>query len=126
MGPWWITKDCRKWTSEWDLLMAAVPFPGVARSAGKEIGGALVLDSLREPEQHTRVVVSHAGSVRRAARQEKTTRLQISDIPLSFSYCPNGSECVSWPHGRISSPYGATAAFQKNTPLALDEMMCPR
>lgn len=106
--------------------MAAVPFPGVARSAGKEVGGALVLDSLREPQQHTRVIVSHAGAVRRAARQEKKNHgNKISDIPLSFSYCPSSSECVSWPHDHISIPYGATAVFQKNPPLALDKVLAP-
>lgn len=43
-------------------LVAAVPLPGIARPAGQKVSGALVFDSLREPEQHAGVVVSgHVG-----------------------------------------------------------------
>lgn len=44
-------------------LVTAVPLPGVARPVGKKVGCPLVLDSLREPQQHTGVIVSNAGSV---------------------------------------------------------------
>lgn len=73
----------QKWLdmSDSDLLMAAVPFPAVAWPAGKEVRGSLVHDSLREPQQHTRVVVSHAGSVCTAARQKQPSGYKISDIP---------------------------------------------
>jgi len=61
--------------------MAAVPFPGVAWPAGKKVRGTLVLDSLREPQQHARVVVSHAGPVCRAAQQKQPSGYRKSDIP---------------------------------------------
>ena len=56
-------------------LVTAVPLPGVARPAGEEVGRALVLDSLGEPQQHAGVVVSGVASVGRAAgtHQRKIT-----------------------------------------------------
>lgn len=78
-----LDMQLQKWLDvpDSDLLMAAVPFPAVAWPAGKEVGGSLVLDSLREPQQHTRVVVSHAGSVCSAARQKQPSGYKISGIP---------------------------------------------
>lgn len=81
--------------------MAAVPFPGVARPAGKEVGGSLVLDSLREPQQHTRVVVSHAGTVCRATRHKQPNGYKISDIPyISHIVLTAFGVCIlaPWPH----------------------------
>lgn len=52
-----------------DSLVTAVPLPGVTWPAGEEVGRPLVLHSLREPQQHSGVVVPHRGSVGRAAGQ---------------------------------------------------------
>lgn len=42
------------------MLVAAMPLPGVAWSGGAEVSGALVLDSLRKPQQHSGVIVSRS------------------------------------------------------------------
>lgn len=97
-----VRKCCKRLNlSESDLLMAAVPFPGVARPAGKKVRGALVLDSLREPQQHTCVVVSHAGPVCRAAQQKQPSGYKISDIPwVSHIVLTAFRMCIlaPWPH----------------------------
>lgn len=44
-------------------LVTAVPFPAVPGAAGQEVGRALVLHPLREPQQHPHVVVCGFGGV---------------------------------------------------------------
>lgn len=44
-------------------LVAAVPLPAVPGAAGQEVGRALVLHPLREPQQHPHVVVCGFGGV---------------------------------------------------------------
>lgn len=90
-----------------DSLVTAVPLPGVTWPAGQEVGRPLVLHSLREPQQHSGVVVPHGGSVGRAAGQRdvKThthtqTRVKNGhDQPPQTSPHPHlgaaDSECLS-------------------------------
>lgn len=44
-------------------LVTAVPLPRVTWPAGEEVCCPLVLDSLREPQQHAGVVVFDTGSI---------------------------------------------------------------
>lgn len=56
-----------RWTLTFYSLMTAVPLPGVPWPAGEEICRPLVLDSLREPQQHAGVIVTNLWSIGRAA-----------------------------------------------------------
>lgn len=64
--------------AERNLLMAAVPLPGVAWSARQEVRRALVLHSLWEAQQHPRVIISRP--VCRAAQHKQDTEHDTSDI----------------------------------------------
>lgn len=68
---------CRE-QAERNLLMAAVPLPGIAWPAWQEVRRALVLDTLWEAQQHPRIVISRP--VRRAAQHKQDTKHSTSDI----------------------------------------------
>lgn len=51
--------------------MTAVPVPLISRLDGEEVGGALVLHFLGEPQEDSEVDVSDGGSIRRPWMDKK-------------------------------------------------------
>lgn len=84
----WLTGTATSHKDSWDgevdstdmtlySLVTAVPLPGVTWPVGEEVCRPLVLDSLREPQQHTGVIVSNAWPIGWAAkRKNKSVSLQ--------------------------------------------------
>lgn len=84
----WLTGTATSHKDSWDgevdstdmtlySLVTAVPLPGVTWPVGEEVCRPLVLDSLREPQQHTGVIVSYTRSIGWAAKHKnKSVSLQ--------------------------------------------------
>lgn len=65
-----------------NLLVTAVPLPGVTRSVGHEIGGSLVLHSLRESQQNPDIIVCSFSIIGGAENRGKKGTEALSDEML--------------------------------------------
>lgn len=101
-------------------LVTAVPFPAVPGAAGQEVGRALVLHPLREPQQHPHVVVCGFGGVGGAGESGSWRR----SLFLSLSSSPPFPFPLPFPSSTSFMPssfvlYTPCSIFHSSPPLSL-------
>lgn len=101
-------------------LVTAVPFPAVPGAAGQEVGRALVLHPLREPQQHPHVVVCGFGGVGGAGESGSwrwSLFLSLSSSPPFPFPLPFPSSTSFMPSSFVL--YTPCSIFHSSPPLSL-------